>query len=319
MKKINLDISVIISTLNHCQSLERTIKSLQKQDFRKGYEIIVVDNNSTDETKEIIKSFSKKDKKIKYLLEKRLGIHFCRNSGAKKALGKILAFGDDDAVYARDWLKEIYKTFQSTRALCVGGQVIPRWDDKKPVWLKEVPLSYFSIINEKREGYIKKPLLAGVNFAIFKKILFEVGGFNPEVFGDIWLGDGETGLQRKLLNKNYAIFYQPKAVCWHIINRGKINLNYIKKRAANDGRQLEYSNYKANQFSKIKLLLRSIYFGVFSFVGYIFYLYFWFLRRLRYFHYAWIYSAYKARVLYELRLIFNRRFRKFVLRENWLN
>lgn len=198
MRKNNLDITVIISTLNHCQSLKDTVESLQKQDFKKSYEIIVVDNNSTDQTKDIIKSFSKKDRRVKYLLEKRLGLHFCRNSGAKKAQGQILTFGDDDAIYARDWLSEIYEAFESRDVDCVGGQVLPRWD-KKPKWLDQVPLSYFSLVNEKRPGKIKRPLLAGVNFAIRKKTLFEVGGFNPEVFGDIWMGDGETGLQRKLL------------------------------------------------------------------------------------------------------------------------
>ena len=108
-----------------------------------------------------------------------------------------------------------------------GGPVKPKWDVNPPPWLLEYLAKYMDRYNNftllslmdlsntfslSKQGYF-----FGVNMAIRKEILFKVGGFNPDSFGDIWLGDGESGLNRKLWKRSELIGYIPDALVYHHI------------------------------------------------------------------------------------------------------
>jgi GT2 family glycosyltransferase len=81
----------------------------------------------------------------------------------------------------------------------------------------------------------ERGIFFGVNMAIRRNALFETGGFNPEIFGDQWLGDGETGLQRKLWARGALIGYVPDALVYHHVTANRMTLEYLRKRQANDG------------------------------------------------------------------------------------
>ena len=121
MKK-NLSISVIVITFNRAKSLQDTLLSLARQE-RQPDEVIVVDNASTDNTKEIVLSFRNKFN-IKYIYEKRRGIPYARNTGVKNATKDIIAFTDDDCVADRNWLKYLEIPFiKDPHVGVVGGEV----------------------------------------------------------------------------------------------------------------------------------------------------------------------------------------------------
>ena len=109
-----MKISVIIPTFNRSESLIRTLKVFFiNQEMDNQYEIIVSDNNSTDNTKKIVSEFISKNKniKIKYHFEKEQGVHFARNSAAKISKGRILYFTDDDMEADPNLLSEMLNFF----------------------------------------------------------------------------------------------------------------------------------------------------------------------------------------------------------------
>ena len=84
-------------------------------------------------------------------------------------------------------------------------------------------------------GRSRDGIFFGVNMAIRRDALFEAGGFNPEIFGDRWLGDGETGLNRKLWARGQMIGYVPDALVYHYVPPERMTVNYMRKRQASDG------------------------------------------------------------------------------------
>lgn len=120
-------ISVVIATYNRCEDLKQTLGSLQKQNLRGdvNYEIIIVDNNSKDKTKDVVESFVPSFQgKLKYLFEPRQGQPFAHNYGIKEAKGEIIVLTDDDCTFNNDYLSIIYETFNKngTNIGFIGGE-----------------------------------------------------------------------------------------------------------------------------------------------------------------------------------------------------
>jgi len=119
-----MKISVIIVTFNRAASLKEALQSLSKQACRPD-EVIVVDNNSNDDTKEVVNCFEG-PLNIRYVFEEKRGIPFARNTGIKQARCEIVAFMDDDCRPRHDWLEELVKPFyQDPRIGQVGGEILP--------------------------------------------------------------------------------------------------------------------------------------------------------------------------------------------------
>jgi len=121
--KDKLNISVVIVTLNRAMMLEELFVSLTRQ-TRVPDEVVVVDNGSTDNTREIAENF-KSRLNIKYVLEKRKGIPIARNTGVQNSTGEIIVFTDDDCVADREWLHYLELPFlRDTSIGMVGGEIL---------------------------------------------------------------------------------------------------------------------------------------------------------------------------------------------------
>jgi len=126
--KDKLTISVIIVTLNRASMLEGALFSLVQQ-TRLPEEVIVVDNNSSDNTGEIVANF-KGRLNIKYILETKKGIPISRNTGVENASGDIIVFTDDDCVVDKEWLHYLVLPFLRDPSIgMVGGEILP-WRSK---------------------------------------------------------------------------------------------------------------------------------------------------------------------------------------------
>src|SRR5678815_492050 len=107
-----LDISVVISTYNRASVLPAAIESILRQNAPEvNYELIVVDNNSTDDTRQVVESFSNRN--VRYVFEAKQGPSHGRNAGIANARGRIIAFTDDDVRPAADWLSNIKRAFDN--------------------------------------------------------------------------------------------------------------------------------------------------------------------------------------------------------------
>lgn len=309
----NIDISVIIPTYNREDFLTNTIKSLLDQNFE-NYEIIVVDNACLDSTKKLVELSNNNKIPIKYICEPNMGLHNARHIGAKEAKGDILLYIDDDVIADKNLLKEIIKFYSDPDVGCVGGKILPKWEVEPPEWINLFPKCYLSILDDE-DGPKEVQWIYGCNFSIRKELLFKVGGFNPDAFGDkkMWWyrGDGEIGPLRKVHNISKKVIYNPNAVVWHFIPKSRLTIDYFKERAFKSGIEAGYVKYHYSNepINLIKLILWSVVFGMYYFAHKIIALVLPSKSRVKHKVTA---SYYQARCLYELRLTWDDGLRRMV-------
>lgn len=318
--------SIIIPTVNRARYLENALISVQNQSLpMDDYEIIVVDNNSTDNTLQVVKECSKNgEKEIVYIKEPNIGLHNAKHAGARIAKGEILIYIDDDVVADRNLISELVKPYSSIGVGCVGGRIFPKWEIEQPEWIKCFPGWYLSLLDEGKE--LKEiQWIYGCNFSIKKSLLFKLGGFNPDAFHEkkLWWmrGDGEIGLLRKVHDIGKKVIYNPKAIVWHVIPKDRLTIDYFKERAFKSGVEASFSKYRyydSGKLSPLKFMVRFAAFGAYCITQSIIAKSFAFLKNKSYYKYEVSSLYYKARCLYELRLTFDKKLQKFVKKKSWL-
>jgi glycosyltransferase involved in cell wall biosynthesis len=242
----------------------QALRSLQTQDLS-DFEIIVVDNGGDSELERTVQVFNHTATiPVCYISEPELGLHNARHAGARMATSDLLIFTDDDATFDPQWLREYANAFEKyPEMVAAGGPVRPIWEKPPPDWLvlylKETNKSGILSLIELYPEFRMNPtgFFFGVNMAIRRHVLFEVGGFNPESFGDLWLGDGESGLNRKLWERKMLIGYIPEAVVYHHIPPERMTLYYLCQRMKNQGASDLYAEYHCNIPPTHQLLKRA--------------------------------------------------------------
>jgi glycosyltransferase involved in cell wall biosynthesis len=179
-----LPTSVIVCTYNRAQFLRDTIRQLLEQDYRADlFEIIVVDNGSTDQTRQVVQSFfSPRGIPLRYIKETRRGVTFARNRGAKEAHYPYLAYLDDDCSVGSDWLSQLLSGFAiDERVSIVGGLVEPEYDGQQvPNWLgpkSERWLGRYSYPGSQPRLINEAAYVCEGNMAITRQAWETVGGF----------------------------------------------------------------------------------------------------------------------------------------------
>lgn len=256
----SLRASVIIPTYNRADLLARTLAGVLDQKIdSSAYEIIVVDNNSTDNTRAVVESLqSKHGDRIRYAFESTNGLVYGRHTGAREASSEILVFADDDIIASQGWIKAILDSFSNPEVSLVGGKVLPEWETSPPDWIADFWEQdeygswnmYLSLIDlGNSEKVIPANLVFGCNFAIRKNALIECGGFHPDSFpGKMirWRGDGEAGLALALARKGYKTVYNPDACIKHVVPESRLSARYFCKRAFAEGVSNSYTRIRTD-------------------------------------------------------------------------
>jgi glycosyltransferase involved in cell wall biosynthesis len=194
------DVSVVVPTYNRRSILRRTLESLVAQRASAvRYEVLVVDNNSSDDTREMVEVFSREHPRIRYLFEPRQGVSHARNTGVAAARAPLLAFIDDDVEAGPTWVAAIKQAFDAHPEIdCLGGRIEPRWTAPPPPWL--TPMFWAAVALQAGKGdspYIDadhaSPCLMTANFACRRTALQQVGGFSVA-----YLRDEDRELQLRL-------------------------------------------------------------------------------------------------------------------------
>jgi glycosyltransferase involved in cell wall biosynthesis len=209
------DVSVIICTLNRCELLQRTLELLDKQTLPRGknFEIIVVDNNSTDATRQVaVQTGGRLAVPVYYILEERAGLSFARNTGMDRARGDILVFTDDDMIFSDSWLMEIYTLFAIKPApACVTGPVeVHR--DSHPSLQPDI------IRGRRRYRYPTEPwdVGRGNNMSFRRRYLEEAGPFDTRIGAGSASGSGEdTDMFYRILKAGGEIVADPGVSVYH--------------------------------------------------------------------------------------------------------
>ncbi|ASC71570.1 EAL domain-containing protein/glycosyl transferase [Halomicronema hongdechloris C2206] len=253
-------ISVVICTLNRADYLRKAIKSLTSQTFNAAqFEIIVVDNNSTDNTRSVAKDEFGGINNIRYLFEPVMGLSQARNTGWQNSRGDFIAFLDDDAIAAPQWLEIIAQVFASVTPMpgCVGGKVKPLWESPRPSWLSDSLLSCLSLIDyADYPTFLEDGFVVGANMAFPKKVLQELDGFSTMLGrkGKSLLSNEEILLRNQLKSAGYKIFYHPEASVIHQIPASRLEQSWFLKRYYFQGVSDAYMMLYKNNLSSLRRL-----------------------------------------------------------------
>jgi glucosyl-dolichyl phosphate glucuronosyltransferase len=268
-------ISLIIPTHNRSNQLKVVLNSIQSLDDKVDYEIIVVDNNSTDDTKIISESFQN----IKYVFEKNTAFSKARQTGAENALGEILLYLDDDVVINNGSLINIIKIFkQNKKCGAIAGKILPKFLEDPPEWTLKCQKSFngWSLYNKETYPFLKKNFQevksgAGPMIAIKKTAYNKIGGFPPDTvgvetnkkentFNKHYTGPGEYGLCYKLIKAGYKIFYCNDISVYHIISPVRFKVNFWRSRMIGEGYQQAITDIKFFNYNKIQIYLKKTFF-----------------------------------------------------------
>lgn len=245
-------LSVIVPTYNNAAILSRSLQTWISQTLSSNeYEVLVVDNNSADNTAEVIHGIANQATNICYLKEIRPGATNARHAGARVAKGDILVFADDDGLYDPNSLSailEAFAKFPQVEALACKIDIL--WDKPAPDWLG--PYAFMQgKLDYGPDMIAKYDLYCNSGFFAIKKATFEeLHGFNPDLVGGKLIGDGDTGLVIKMWESRKLIGWTPYARMQHMQQVDKHGSeNGIALHFYNTGISDAYSVFRKNDFS----------------------------------------------------------------------
>lgn len=250
--------------------LRDTIVSVRQQTVPPdAYEVIVVDNGSGDAASAIVKDLEgTAGPVIGYIREPEVGLLHARHAGARAARGEIVVYVDDDVIAPGEWLEALLSPFRSLDVACSGGKATPQWEASLPEWFTQFEPGYLSLLDlgDETRDLTFPNCVWGCNMAVRRAVLFDLGGFNPDGFGDrkrIWLrGDGECGLQEKISQHGLRTVYEPRAWLAHRIPSSRLTPEHFYWRFFLQGIQDSYVRVRQSRhhpFLLASLMKHSIY------------------------------------------------------------
>jgi glycosyltransferase involved in cell wall biosynthesis len=231
-----IDVTVVLATLNRSALLAGALRSLAAQSFDQSrFEVVVVDNGSTDDTQQVVQEMARKVGNIRYVQEPRLGLSNGRNRGLTEAAGAIVAFFDDDAEADPQWLERLFEVFVDDPAAGgAGGRIQVRWPGAKPSWMPAFLEAHYGRCDygEARRVVVYPEYPYGANMAFRREVLLAVGGFRDEVGrkGKSLVAAGETELFYRLSQKNLRIVYEPSSLVHHLASPTHTTRRWILRR-----------------------------------------------------------------------------------------
>ena len=234
--KNGIKLSVVVCTFNRSGYLRRMLNSLREAVIPDDLscEFIVVDNNSDDQTRLVLKEFNKYcESTLRYVFEPKNGLSYARNRGIREARGEIIAFTDDDVIVDKYWIQNIIKAFEEyDDVACVGGKILPIWEVPKPSWLKTIWYDYLALLDYGDSvAYMNTPNIWGANLAVKSEIFRKYGLFDLNLGrkpGKLY-GFEETDFLHRIRNAGEKLLYYPLSIIYHNVPLNRMKKNYLRK------------------------------------------------------------------------------------------
>lgn len=231
-------ISVVVCTYNRVDLIRGCLDSLAKQTADPAlFEVLVIDNNSTDGTYQLVADYTRLPN-LRLIKEEKQGLSHARNRGMQEAKGNYIAYLDDDARVEEHYIENILVLLNkfSDAIDCFGGPILPFYTTPKPEWFKDV----YEIRRMRLEAGLQKKgqTFSGSNMIWNRSTLESLGGFNPEVGirGDKLILGEETLLFDRLWDTQVPqLYYCPDLVVYHWVPEQKMKVIYRLKRALANG------------------------------------------------------------------------------------
>lgn len=231
--------TVILCTYNRSEELSKALESLaaQRLPVSENWEILVVDNGSTDKTRAVVEDYcANHSGRFRYLWEPRPGKSNALNSGILAAHGSILAFTDDDATFDPDWLHNLTSSLHSGEWAGAGGRTLASRQITPPPWLAlNGPFNMGGVVaatfdlGDKPLQLVDAPY--GVNMAFRKDIFEKHGSFRtdlgPTPHGDVPRPNEDTELGRRVILAGERLRYEPSAIVYHPVHEDRVRKDYL--------------------------------------------------------------------------------------------
>lgn len=232
-----MEISIVVATYNRANSLLRLLNSVVKQDAHPSiWECIVVNNASTDNTREVFAEFAAQHPtfNLRMVDEPNQGLSHARNRGIVESTGRFIAFVDDDETVVPTYVSAYLDLFNEGDAFVAMGPVIARYESKRPKWMSrytEQMIANPIYLGERSYTISRKVTPAGGNMAFSREIFTIYGNFDTDLgrSGATLTGGEESDLYRRIRALGERVFYAPKAVVYHHISDDKLTADYVKK------------------------------------------------------------------------------------------
>lgn len=255
-------ISIIICTYNREKYIGQLLNSLAQNDYPvTDYEIILVDNNCTDNTHTICQQFAEEHSDItfRYVIEPVQGLSAARNKGIKEAKGDIIIYVDDDALVDSNYIRTYAEHFSSRPdTMAAGGPIEPLYETEEPSWMSpytKALLTAWMNYGDKIRQYPNGRYPGGGNVAYRKSVFDKVGFFNTELGrkGTALLASEEKDIFDKMHQLGMKILYLPTPVLHHIIPQTKLEEPYFNRLTLQIG---ESERIRTLAISKTKYISR---------------------------------------------------------------
>lgn len=253
-----MGISVTIQTFNRAEELRQTLRGLSQMETRgvPPYEVLVVDNNSDDETPHVVGDFrSAFGGCLRYVHEPRQGLSHARNRAVNESRYEIVAFLDDDVEVAPSWLRNLAAAYDSGDHAAVGGPAELVYPGERPRWLDDRTERFLTKVDC---GPVRRSVepdeICGVNFSIRKEWIARVGGFRTDLgrLGTCLLGSEETDVLERIARAGGKLIYEPTIMVGHRVPHSRLRRRWFWSRCYWGGRGLaqsladsEVSSYQA--------------------------------------------------------------------------
>ncbi len=234
-----MKLSIVLCTYNRSHLLQESLGSLCRQDAEtSSFEILVVDNNSTDDTRTVVKAYLTSYPNVRYILEEKQGLSHARNRGYQEAAGEYVGYFDDDAKAPSDWVSKALVIIDAKHPNVFGGPYYAFYNTPKPRWFKN---DYGSnVLAPYPKELVENEFLTGTNIFFERDLLSSLGGFNPKLgMCGAGLGYGEETqiiIEARRSVKNLTVYYDPQLYVYHLVQPAKMRLIPAAKRHFIDGR-----------------------------------------------------------------------------------
>ena len=234
------DVSIVVCTYNRASSLRRTLAALTAQITPPDliWELVIVDNNSTDTTRQVVQAFVDiAPIRVRSLFVPEQGLSHARNAGLAHADGAIVGFTDDDVQPGPLWVAQIAAVLDERRADIVGGRILPMWVRPPPPGIERIPSfeGALAIMRHPTPAEIVdargNPTAWGANMAFRRAVFDRVGVFDTRrglIGRKLYRGE-ETELIQRALAAGYRAVYDPRLVVWHHIARERVTVRYLSR------------------------------------------------------------------------------------------
>lgn len=256
-------LSVIICTYNRDKYIYNVLKSLADNTLSHNqYEIVLVDNNCTDNTRGECERFMQNfpDVAFRYFVETNQGLSHARNCGIRESRGDILVYVDDDALVNPEYLETYADFFERYPEIdAAGGPIIPKYETAEPSWMSHFTkalITGYKYLGDKEKEFPKNDYPGGGNAAYRASVFERVGLFNVELGrkGDSLVGAEEKDIFDKMTTMGMRFFYLPTAILYHLIPEKKLSQDYFDRLTYSIGKSERMRTLRIGKLKYVKRL-----------------------------------------------------------------